>query len=342
MPGPTWAKLETWKALAAKGEAPADTALLKSYVADVKADSDARTVEFTISTGAVDRDRDTIAVDGWKLAAYRKNPVVQWSHDYSIPPIARATKLRVDGDSLKATAEFAPAEVYPFAETIFQLIKGGFLKATSVGFRPLKHAFNAERGGMDFMSQELLEFSVVPVPANADCLMEGKAAGIDIGPLKAWVEATCRAMGYPITFGEHGVVRVGDNLHIADTKVVVHKPETMPPDGEGHCPAGYEMGSDGMCHEKATAAISHPAAPAVTREDLAALEAKLLAQIGSGPGRSAPETDDVVLALEDEPDEDEGIVLDAEDLQTALTGAVAAIVNTEVRSAVNALRGRVD
>ena len=189
-----FANLDAWKALAIKGVAPADVALLKSYVAEVKADGAARTIDFTISTGAVDRDRDTIDPAGWKLTAFRKNPVVQWAHDYAMPPIGRATKIRVDGDALKATAEFATAEVYPFAETIYQLLKGGFLQATSVGFRPLKHNWNDERGGVDFASQELLEFSIVPVPANADCLMEGKAAGIDIAPMREWGEAVAKAL----------------------------------------------------------------------------------------------------------------------------------------------------
>ena len=197
MPGPVGTRLDEWKALAAKGEAPTDATLRKAYVAEVQAaEGDARRIDFTISTASVDRDRDTIAVAGWKLTPFKKNPVVLWAHDYSMPPVARATKIRVDGESLKATAEFAPAESYPFAETIYQLLKGGFLQATSVGFRPLKHAWNAERGGMDFEAQELLEFSIVPVPANADCLMEGKAAGIDVEPLKAWAEGVAKTFGF--------------------------------------------------------------------------------------------------------------------------------------------------
>jgi len=54
------------------------------------------------------------------------------------------------------------------------LVEQGVLKATSVGFRPLEyiHAKDVMRaGGLDFKSQELMEFSVVPVPANPECLI---------------------------------------------------------------------------------------------------------------------------------------------------------------------------
>lgn len=184
--------LDSWKALARAGKAPADAILHKQYVADsIKAvDGEDRKVSFTISTGAIDRDRDTLKADGWKLDSYRKNPVVLWAHDSRSLPIAKAEAIRVQASALKATAEFVPAEDYPFAETVLRMLKGGFLRATSVGFIPLpdKYKFNEERAGFDFMEQELLEFSVVPVPSNPDALTDAKAAGIDTLPLRGWAE----------------------------------------------------------------------------------------------------------------------------------------------------------
>jgi hypothetical protein len=50
--------------------------------------------------------------------------------------------------------------------------KKGFITAGSVGFIPLDYDFSDDRrGGIDFHRQELLEFSVVPVPANANSLV---------------------------------------------------------------------------------------------------------------------------------------------------------------------------
>ena len=43
---------------------------------------------------------------------------------------------------------------------------------------------------MRFSRQTLLEFSIVPVPANAGCLVEARAAGIDVQPLLDWATKT--------------------------------------------------------------------------------------------------------------------------------------------------------
>ena len=66
------------------------------------------------------------------------------------------------------------------AESIYRLAQGGFLAATSVGFRPLKWEYTSDlaRGaddwfpGIDFEQQELVEFSIVTVPANPEALIE--------------------------------------------------------------------------------------------------------------------------------------------------------------------------
>jgi HK97 family phage prohead protease len=123
-----------------------------------------------------------ITVDGWDLGNFEKNPVVLWAHDYRSLPIGKAVSVEKVGSSLRAVAEFVPKDtpvVGPMAEAVSQLLKGGFLNATSVGFRPLKSSFNEERGGFDFEKTELLEFSVVPVPAHPDALQDAKTAGID-------------------------------------------------------------------------------------------------------------------------------------------------------------------
>lgn len=163
-----------------------------SFDTEIKAgDGDSRSIGFTISTDSVDRMGDTISIDGWKLEAYRKNPVVLWAHDSSSLPVARAPKLWTEKSSLKAEAEFTPKGVARFNDTVFEMIKGGFLNATSVGFAPLKYAFVDDpnrKYGIDFLEQELLEFSIVPVPANSEALVESRAAGIDLDPIFDWAE----------------------------------------------------------------------------------------------------------------------------------------------------------
>lgn len=64
------------------------------------------------------------------------------------------------------------------------------MRAVSVGFVPKKWTRNEERAGyaVDFVEQELLEYSAVPVPANPEALLEAKSAGIDVAPMVEWAE----------------------------------------------------------------------------------------------------------------------------------------------------------
>ena len=130
-----------------------------------------RKMGFVISTAAVDRDGDTVDPKGWDLGSYTKNPVVLWAHDYSQPPVGKAVNIQATKDGLRADVEFLPQGMNPFADMIHDMCKGGFLNATSVGFRGMESdPSNDRKGGYDFKKQELLEFSIVPVPSNPEAL----------------------------------------------------------------------------------------------------------------------------------------------------------------------------
>jgi HK97 family phage prohead protease len=173
-------------------------ALRKHFVSDdikLEGGKESRKIRFTISTGDVDRDFDIINPKGWELKNFKKNPVVLFAHDSRQPPVAKASNLRLEeGQFLRATAEFTPPDLNPFGDMIFRMIKEGFMKATSVGFRPLEvereldDEDRADRFGLNFIKQELMEFSVVPVPANPNALMEARSKGIDTTPLHTWME----------------------------------------------------------------------------------------------------------------------------------------------------------
>jgi HK97 family phage prohead protease len=187
---PVYLSRDSFLDAAKAGKPPKGTVLHKSFTdgteiyvgADVPED---RSIKFVISTHAVDRDGDKVDPTGWHLASFMKNPVVCWSHDYFTPPIARATEIKIDGDKLVAVAQFAPPDVHPFAETVYQLLKQGFLTGASVGFKPVKWTYDEERKGFDFSEQELLEFSVVPVPSNAEALLEARGT-VNTEPMRQW------------------------------------------------------------------------------------------------------------------------------------------------------------
>lgn len=153
-------------------------------------EGESRIIDFTISNETADSYKDVVSADGWNLDRFIKNPVVLWAHNRGLLPVGKATEVRVEGESLMASAEFATQELNPFAENVFQMLKAGFLKAVSVGFIPLEWTWDDERGGYNFLKNELFEFSVVPVPANPDALQNALRSGLDLGPLKEWCEET--------------------------------------------------------------------------------------------------------------------------------------------------------
>ena len=120
---------------------------------------------FVASTHGLDRQNDHINQSGWRLAGYQKNPVLLWSHDSERPPIGRVERLRVEAGALRGEAVLDTAD--PFAADLARKLKDGFLAAFSVGFLPLKARPN-KAGGLDYIESELLEISLVSVPANTD------------------------------------------------------------------------------------------------------------------------------------------------------------------------------
>jgi hypothetical protein len=146
-------------------------------------------VPFVISTGSVDRVGDDINPDGWKLGNYRRNPVVLWAHNSAMPPVARSLHEFVEDGRLKSTALFTPKDLNAFGYMVGQMYAKAFLKATSVGFMPMKWNWVEDpnrKFGIHFDEQELLEYSCCPVPANPEALLDAKAAGIDTGPMLDW------------------------------------------------------------------------------------------------------------------------------------------------------------
>ncbi len=125
-----------------------------------------------ISTPSFDRDQDRVLPLGGKIDEYLKNPIVQWGHNYFDPwaTIGRTTKLEVTDQGLVAEFELRPAANDQDPQNIVLLLWGGkWVKTASIGFKPFA-AIPNERGGLDFSSWGLLEWSIVPIPANQEAL----------------------------------------------------------------------------------------------------------------------------------------------------------------------------
>jgi HK97 family phage prohead protease len=180
-------------------------ALKKRFGYAKSIDQEKRQITAYVSTYEWDRTDERFAQGAWKLDDYLKNPVMLWAHDYKKPPIGKALSIAQDDQGLLAVAQFADDE---FSTQIFDLFRGGYLSAFSVGFNPKNYKvepIDATRKGIVFTEADLLEFSVVPVPANPGAVVSRDVAELVLK-----------------TIGEKGILRVGEG---ADTKFVI------PPDG---------------------------------------------------------------------------------------------------------------
>ena len=168
-----------------------DKTVCRKIVFEAKIDVEPgeRAVVAVISTPAVDRDREVLLPKGADLTAFKKNPVVLWAHDYSAPPIGKAMWIKKTAEDIRAKIQFAKTN---FAEEIFQLFQDGILKAFSVGFDPWASEShkpdekeleaNPEWAGVEriYTKWPLLEFSAVPIPANAEALAVAVSKGMDV------------------------------------------------------------------------------------------------------------------------------------------------------------------
>jgi len=182
------------------------TKVISHEVKQIGPESD-RVLRFIGSDESIDRDNDIIEASGWELANYLKNPVFLWAHDYDEPPIGRAVNVTIDavGKRLLFDIKFPTAEEYPFADTIYNLYKGGYLSATSVGFIGIKSKTRDDEAvlelpdwqrGRMYMEQELLELSAVAVPSNPNALQQARSAGINTDIVEKSMSNTKSAIPY--------------------------------------------------------------------------------------------------------------------------------------------------
>lgn len=143
----------------------------KTFAAEIQQKGDAGG-RIVISTAGCDRDRDRVMSRGAVLDNYQKNPVVMWGHSYGAPAdvIGRTTNIDVQDGGITADFELRPAANDQDPQNIVRLLwDGGWVRTASIGFRPIEMQPN-EFGGNDITAWELLEWSLVPIPANQDAL----------------------------------------------------------------------------------------------------------------------------------------------------------------------------
>ena len=151
-----------------------------------------------IMTGQVARDGDVVEPMGMQLDNYLLNPVVMWAHDYqgSTPsgglPIGRTLSLERTPGGIDAEFEFLPDD--PFASRVQNAWERGFLRTASIGWESLEATPLPGGFGLRHKRTDLLEWSLVPVPADPGASRELFLAGM-------------RSLGYGDLLGERGATR---------------------------------------------------------------------------------------------------------------------------------------
>jgi len=195
----------------------------------------------------VDRDEDVIDQSGWELGPYIKaGAPVLWAHQTTQPPIARAESIAVQGGRLKAVTVFPEKDIYPFADTIYGLVKGGFIKGTSVGFHPIEaEQRKGAKKGVHFKRQELMEFSILPIPSNREALLEAKSAGYDVGMVVKWAEALLdEAEQSGLWVPRYQIEKAIKTILPLQVAVPAVPPSRQDVASEGHATAGAALSED--------------------------------------------------------------------------------------------------
>lgn len=154
-------------------DAAAPTMKRKFYVATEMKSLRNGDVESYVSTESIDRVGDIIKAKGWQLDAFKRtgSPVL-FSHDYSQPPIGKAIEIEIQRKGLWAVTRFH--EKTQLSRDLAMLARDGDMKSWSVGFNaigdPEARTVDGVFKGYIFHKAELLEYSLVPVPANAEAV----------------------------------------------------------------------------------------------------------------------------------------------------------------------------
>ena len=144
---------------------------------------EARTIKGVASTPTTDRMGDIVEPGGMEF----KNPLpLIWQHRHE-QPLGLATFDPPTAKGVTFTATFAeptePGALKSRIDEAWQAVKLGLVRGVSIGFRALERSF-MDDGGIRFIRSEVVELSLVTIPANADATIS-QIKKFDAAPLAA-------------------------------------------------------------------------------------------------------------------------------------------------------------
>lgn len=146
-----------------------------------------RIVQYKFTDATTDRYGDRITAKGVQLDKYRANPIVLGFHNSYTFPIGATIKTWYEksDDSVKGWVLFFDGNIDDtgISESTFKFVTSGAVKTGSIGFIPVagkvrkpteeeKTTYGMTDWGYIYDEIELLEYSIVPLPANPSSMSE--------------------------------------------------------------------------------------------------------------------------------------------------------------------------
>lgn len=126
-----------------------------------------------LSDESIDRNYGIIIQKGWILDNFLRNPIMLYSHNWEKPPLGIWENTRIENNKLIAIPKFAEIDNYDELKIIKALWDANILKTVSVTFLPIEVDYIKDEYNNNitvYKKQELLEVSIVAVPANANAM----------------------------------------------------------------------------------------------------------------------------------------------------------------------------
>jgi len=113
-----------------------------------------------------DRDGESVSIALLDIENFKKNPIMVFDHNWS-DAMGKVTHIEKDAKGL-----YVKAEMHKLTgrENVFEAVQKGITKTFSIGFIAKTYTYLEDEDIFEISSAELVELSIVNVPANQDAI----------------------------------------------------------------------------------------------------------------------------------------------------------------------------
>ncbi len=168
-----------WKPVVDTPQGPAFRTFRGGYTRAESIDAEAYTSEAMVSTSDLDRYDSIVVPEGLQLENFRKSPSVFWGHEDWKLPIGQSIDQKILSNGMWAKTLFGVKESPARIGEIWALHSNGYIRPWSISWIPHEwEEFKLEGGsrGIRFTKSEILEYSLVGIPGNANALTLARIA----------------------------------------------------------------------------------------------------------------------------------------------------------------------